>query len=143
MRIGLDAAWRGKCILAFEDNAINQLVLEHTLGAVGIPFHIADDGELGIAAYRKLDRVLVLMDISMPRMDGFTATGLIRAMESREGDGRRVPIIALTAHALTGDRDRCMEAGMDDYIAKPISPAHVQQKIRQWLGDRQPELAAG
>ena len=134
MRIGVDRAWRGKCILAFEDNAINQLVLEHTLDGLDIPFHIADDGEQGIAAYRQLDPLLVLMDVSMPRMDGLTATALIRSMEARHGDGRRVPIIALTAHALSGDRERCLEAGMDDYIAKPISPNLVLEKVLRWLG---------
>ena len=75
------------------------------------------------------------MDVSMPEMSGLEATAAIRAAEA--GSGHRVPIIGVTAHALKGDRERCLEAGMDDYLPKPISPRALTEKIERWM-----ELAA-
>jgi CheY-like chemotaxis protein len=80
-----------------------------------------------------------MMDVSMPVMNGHQATQTIRAREN--GQGHRVPIIGVTAHALESDRELCLDAGMDDYMSKPISPELLEEKIRQWLGtsEQQPE----
>lgn len=74
--------------------------------------------------------MMVLMDVSMPEMNGLEATAAIRAIEAERGS--HTPIIGVTAHALKGDRERCLEAGMDDYLAKPISPKALQEKIDRW-----------
>ena len=89
---------------------------------------------------------MILMDVSMPQMNGLEATRKIRAAEAAAG--RRVPIVGVTAHALKGDRERCIEAGMDDYLSKPISPRALTQKIERWIGGGEargpvPEPAAG
>jgi CheY-like chemotaxis protein len=82
---------------------------------------------------------MILMDVSMPRMSGLEATAAIRA---EEGEGERIPIVGVTAHALKGDRDRCLEVGMDDYLSKPISPRTLREKIGRWLAhSRQAEAA--
>jgi CheY-like chemotaxis protein len=73
------------------------------------------------------------MDVSMPEMNGYEATRAIRAIEARNGD--HTPIIGVTAHALKGDREKCIEAGMDDYLPKPISPDRLAAKIGSWLGE--------
>ena len=119
--------------IEIEDNVINQLVLQHTLEPLGIPFHIANDGDEGFEAFERLDPLLVLMDISMPRMDGFSAVAMIRAIESVRGLAGRTPIIAITAHAMAGDRERCIASGMDDYVSKPVSPAALQARVLEWL----------
>ena len=74
---------------------------------------------------------MILMDISMPVLDGLQASRAIRAIES--GSGRRVPIVAVTAHVLDGDREECLAAGMDDYLAKPISIEKLEEKLDRWL----------
>ncbi|MFW6162830.1 MAG: response regulator, partial [Planctomycetota bacterium] len=76
---------------------------------------------------------LVLMDCMMPEMDGYEATSLIRAGEAEAGSGSRLPIVALTANAMEGDRDRCLAAGMDDYVAKPLDPGSLLAKVREWV----------
>ena len=132
MLIGLDETHTGGCILAVEDNEINRLVLEHTLLPLEMPVHIAQDGLKGIEAFRLLIPLVVLMDVSLPEKNGFEVTAAIREIEAETGIAR-TPIIAMTAHALKEDRQRCLDAGMDDYLAKPISPDHVVAKIRAWL----------
>jgi CheY-like chemotaxis protein len=79
------------------------------------------------------------MDVSMPQMNGLEATAAIRA---EEAGGRRVPIVGVTAHALKGDRERCLEAGMDDYLPKPISPKALRGKIERWLSGGGEERAS-
>jgi signal transduction histidine kinase/CheY-like chemotaxis protein len=121
-------------ILVAEDNEVNQLVFEQILSQLGLTFKIADNGRTAVEMFRTLKPRLVLMDVSMPEMNGLDATRAIRAMEGPSSG--RTPIIGVTAHALKGDRERCFEAGMDDYIAKPISPDRLGAKIANWLGDR-------
>jgi CheY-like chemotaxis protein len=105
-------------ILLAEDNAVNQLLATRLLEKQG--HHVATVGN-GRAALERLEKEtfdLILMDIQMPEMDGFEATAAIRKQE--ESTGKHLPIVAMTAHAMEGDRERCLAAGMDGYIAKPV-----------------------
>jgi PAS domain S-box-containing protein len=120
-------------ILVAEDNEVNQLVFSQILGESGLRFTIVNNGREAVEAYTRLRPGLILMDVSMPGMSGIEATQEIRRME--EGLGRHVPIIGVTAHALKGDRERCLEAGMDDYLSKPISPKALLDKIDRWSVD--------
>jgi CheY-like chemotaxis protein len=83
--------------------------------------------------HRALKPKLILMDVSMPEMNGYEATRAIRAYEA--GKGEHIPIIGVTAHALKGDRDKCLDSGMDDYLPKPISPDRLGTKIGSWLSE--------
>jgi CheY-like chemotaxis protein len=113
-------------ILLAEDNTVNQLVARKLLGRRG---HIVTVASNGREALAMLDAGstneplfdLVLMDVQMPEMDGFEATAALRLHEAKSG--RRIPIIAMTAHAMKGDQERCLDAGMDGYVTKPIQPA--------------------
>src|SRR5579884_2168605 len=104
-------------VLVVEDSLINQRVALGMLKKLGYPADVADNGREALAALERFAYAAVLMDCQMPEMDGFAAAAAIRA---REGDARRMPIIAMTANAMLGDRERCLDAGMDDYIAKPL-----------------------
>ncbi len=106
-------------ILVAEDNAVNQRLIRHLLEARGHRPTVAGDGAAALEAWRAGRYDLILMDVQMPLVDGIEATRQIRAEE--RSSGLHVPIIALTAHAMKGDSDKCLEAGMDDYISKPIS----------------------
>jgi len=123
----------GLDILVAEDNEVNQLVFTQILAETSHRFHIVGNGELAVAACRKMRPRMILMDVSMPTMNGLEATAAIRAAEAQSGI--HVPIVGVTAHALKGDRERCMEAGMDDYLSKPISPDALLRKVAAWLGD--------
>ncbi len=132
MMIGVDAAYRGQCLLAAEDNEINRIVLEHFLLESGLPFHIAVDGAKALSAFPELQPLAVLLDVSMPVMNGYEAAAEIRRREGAGGMAR-TPIIAMTAHALKGDREKCLAAGMDDYVAKPIAAGMLLGKIDLWI----------
>jgi CheY-like chemotaxis protein len=106
-------------ILVAEDTLFNQKFIRRLLDRWGHTATIVENGHAAVAAVSRHQFDIVLMDVQMPEMDGFEATEKIRAMES--STGRHVPIIAMTAHAMKGDRERCLEAGMDDYVPKPIS----------------------
>ncbi|MEE9389996.1 MAG: response regulator, partial [Candidatus Aminicenantaceae bacterium] len=114
-------------ILLAEDNVINQKVAVHILERSGHKVSVANNGQEALRTLNK-DRIdLILMDVQMPEMDGFETTVSIREKEKKTGF--HIPIIAMTAHAMKGDRERCIEAGMDDYIAKPIKTEELTEKI--------------
>jgi two-component system sensor histidine kinase/response regulator len=114
-------------ILVAEDTPFNQKYIRRLLDTWHCRSTIVDNGRLAIEALAKQDFDLVLMDVQMPEMDGLTATARIRELEKKMN--RHVPIIAMTAHAMRGDRERCLEAGMDDYVSKPISSTILLETI--------------
>lgn len=121
-------------ILVAEDNEVNQMVVEQILETTSHTFTIVANGRQAIEMYYKVHPKLILMDVSMPDMNGLEATKAIR--EAEAGSGRHTPIIGLTAHALKGDREMCLDAGMNDYMSKPISPDKLTAKVDEWLADR-------
>ena len=120
-------------ILVAEDNEVNQLVFAQILSGLGLSYRIAGNGRTAVEMHRALKPKLILMDVSMPELNGFEATRAIRAAEA--GSGTRTPIIGVTAHALKGDSKKCLEAGMDDYLPKPVSPDRLSAKIGSWLSE--------
>jgi len=115
-------------ILVAEDNEVNQKVARALLAKLGYSCEVAPDGLRTIEALSKSAFDLVLMDCQMPECDGYEATRRLRAA------GVRTPIVAMTANSMTGDRERCLEAGMDDFISKPVSPAALAAIVERWLG---------
>ncbi|WP_164754365.1 PAS domain-containing protein [Mesorhizobium sp. M7A.F.Ca.US.008.03.1.1] len=129
-------------ILVAEDNEVNQMVFTQILGETGYGFEIVGNGRKALDAFGRLNPCMILMDVSMPEMNGLEATAAIRRLE--EETGTHVPIVGVTAHALKGDRERCLEAGMDDYLPKPISPRALLEKVERWVGaSRQAQRNAG
>ncbi len=118
-------------ILIAEDNEVNQFVYEQSVGELDYTYKIANDGKEAVAFFQAHRPRIILMDISMPEMNGLEATKMIRDMEAQSGS--HTPIIAVTAHALTGDMEKCLDAGMDDYLSKPLSPDRLVEKISEWL----------
>jgi signal transduction histidine kinase/CheY-like chemotaxis protein len=125
------AAVRPARILLAEDNDINRLIAVALLRDAGHQVEVASDGRQAVEACLRGDFDLVLMDCQMPNLDGFEAT---REIRRREGAGRRLPIVALTASSLAGDREKCLEAGMDDHLGKPIDPELLNATLARWLG---------
>lgn len=125
-------------ILLAEDNPINQKVAMRMLQRWGCQVDAVENGQDAVAAVQHEHYDIVLMDCQMPEMDGFEATDVIRTWEKEAG--RHVPIVALTANAMSGDRERCIEAGMDDYLSKPIKPEPLLETLRRWSNAA--ELAA-
>lgn len=121
-------------ILIAEDNEVNQLVFGQILNGLGLSYRIAANGRTAVELHRTLKPKLILMDVSMPEMNGYEAARAIRASEAQSGD--HIPIIGVTAHALKGDREKCIEAGMDDYLSKPVSPDRLSAKIGTWLSEQ-------
>ena len=118
-------------ILLAEDNRINQKVALYHLERMGYRADAVANGKEALLALERIPYDLILMDVQMPEMDGFEATAAIRRLEGQRG--RRIPIIAMTAHALKGDRERCLGAGMDDYVPKPVQPQKLTEVIAKWL----------
>jgi CheY-like chemotaxis protein len=116
-------------VLLAEDSLLNQKLALAVLRKHGHEVVVANHGREALATLESQDFDLILMDVQMPEMDGLEATRTIRTRERRTGD--HIPIIAMTAHALKGDRERCLEAGMDEYVAKPI---HAEELFRAIAG---------
>jgi CheY-like chemotaxis protein len=134
----LTSASAGLSILLAEDNAVNQLVAVRMLERQGHVVEVVSDGEQAVEALGRGKFDLVLMDVQMPNLDGLEATERIREIERHTGE--HLPILALTAHALKGDREKCLAAGMDGYLTKPITSAALQKAI---LGlSREPRVLA-
>jgi two-component system sensor histidine kinase/response regulator len=114
-------------ILLAEDNVVNQKLAVKVLTKRGYQVAVAENGKKAVAAFESEPFDAILMDVQMPEMNGFEATAVIR--EKEKGTGGHIPIIAMTAHAMKGDRERCLEAGMDEYVSKPIKPQIVVDAI--------------
>jgi Amt family ammonium transporter len=120
-------------ILVAEDNHFNRLFVVELLKHCGCTCDVATNGDEALVAFDQHPYDLILMDCQMPEMDGFTATREIRQRESGRAVTRRMPIIALTANAMKGDQERCLEAGMDDYLSKPLQAAQLQTILKKYL----------
>jgi CheY-like chemotaxis protein len=125
----LEAPPRALRVLLAEDNAVNRRLAELLLKKQGHSVAVAENGRQAVALFDGDLFDLILMDVQMPEMDGLEATAAIRKREAETG-ARRIPIIALTAHAMNGDRERCVAAGRDVYISKPISPQELYRTIQ-------------
>jgi len=126
-------------VLVVDDNPVNQIVTVRAVGTLGYAAEVVSGGKEAIAAFQREQFDVVLMDCQMPEMDGYTATAEIRRLEAAAGVERRVPIIAMTANAVEGDQERCLSAGMDDYMAKPIRMAALAETLKRWSRVRDPE----
>ncbi|NTJ67494.1 response regulator [Agrobacterium rhizogenes] len=122
-------------VLVAEDNEVNQIVFTQILQATGLRFLVVENGQAAVDAWRQLRPSLILMDVSMPVMNGHQATRMIRQFETQAGQGWHVPIVGVMAQALDVDRITCMQSGMDDCMSKPISPELLETKIQRYLGD--------
>jgi CheY-like chemotaxis protein len=134
-----DSPFRGTRVLIAEDNVVNQEVVREMLLSFGCEVQIAENGKKALDLLADSSFDLVFMDCQMPEMDGYEATRAIRVKESNNGKEKRTPIVALTAHALKGDRDRCLDAGMDDYLSKPLSQGDLTVVLERWTGKRKPQ----
>ncbi|HJR72438.1 MAG TPA: ATP-binding protein [Luteimonas sp.] len=123
--------WRGKLLLV-EDNPVNLLVAQQLLKVLGLECDTAVNGELALQAMARTAYDLVLMDCQMPVIDGYTATSRWRQHETALGAGH-LPIVAMTANAMAGDRQKCLDAGMDDYLAKPVTRTQLDACLSRWL----------
>jgi len=127
------AALNGLRVLLAEDNVFNQKVAQMTLGRFGCRVDTVANGAEAVRMAQDFLYDVILMDCQMPEMDGYAATGLIRQVE---GPAAAVPIIAMTAHAMPGDRERCLAAGMDDYLSKPVRAEDLRDTLLRWAGSR-------
>ncbi|MDX1440773.1 MAG: response regulator, partial [Rubricoccaceae bacterium] len=133
-------------ILLAEDNPVNQEVMIAQLEALGCRVELAMTGMEVLAAVKRSSYDVILMDCQMPDMDGLEATTVLRRSERENNAERRVPIIAVTANVVAGEQERCLEAGMDDYLCKPLKQSQLLEKLEYWLSgenDRTEDAAGG
>ena len=116
-------------MLVAEDNVVNQKLVAALIARRGHEALVVANGREAVDAWRRDAPDAIFMDVQMPEMDGFQATGIIR--DAERDSGAHIPIIAMTAHAMSGDRERCLEAGMDDYVTKPISFKEVDRVLQE------------
>jgi len=126
-------------VLLTEDNAFNQQVAGLILKKIGCRVDLAENGKEALAKAQTNQYDVIFMDCQMPEMDGYDATAAIRNLEGKAGT---VPIIAMTAHAMPGDREKCLDAGMDDYISKPVKQDKIQMVLDHWLSSNRVETVA-
>ena len=122
-------------VLVVDDNHVNQLLAKAILDQNGYSVAMASNGEEAIETIKNTRYACVLMDIQMPGLDGFEATKRIRDLSS---DVKTIPIIAMTANVMEGDRERCINSGMNDYLAKPIDAGLLASCVRRWAGEPSP-----
>jgi CheY-like chemotaxis protein len=127
----LGPARRKLRVLLVDDNMVNQRLAARLLEKRGHSVITAATGREALDMIERQHFDLAIMDVQMPDVDGLTATGIIR--EREKANGGHLPIVAMTAHAMTGDRQRCLDAGMDGYLAKPIDPVRMIEEIRRVL----------
>ncbi len=130
---------RAARVLLVEDNPVNLMVGQRLLGVLGITCDTASNGEAALMRMSASRYDMVLMDCQMPVMDGYTATRRWREGEEEAGDGRHLAIIAMTANAMAGDRQKCLDAGMDDYLPKPVTRSELERCLHRWWN---PQIAA-
>jgi CheY-like chemotaxis protein/HPt (histidine-containing phosphotransfer) domain-containing protein len=116
-------------VLVVDDNSVNQKVAARMLAKLGCTVEVAAHGREALEMVMQTPYAVVFMDCMMPEMDGYEATGAIRKLD---GPAARTPIIAMTANAMQGDRERCLAAGMDDYLSKPVQPELLRQALERW-----------
>jgi signal transduction histidine kinase/CheY-like chemotaxis protein/HPt (histidine-containing phosphotransfer) domain-containing protein len=119
-------------VLLVEDHPVNQKVAQKLLERLGLTVDLADNGEVALEKLREQPYAMVLMDCQMPVLDGYSATRRLREIENEQGK-QRIPVIAMTAHAMSGDRERCLQSGMDDYLSKPLDRELLEQTLTRWM----------
>jgi signal transduction histidine kinase/CheY-like chemotaxis protein len=133
---------RSARVLLVEDNPVNLMVGQRLLSVLGVDCDTAHNGEVALLRMSASRYDLVLMDCQMPVVDGYTATRRWREAEELTGDGNHLPIIAMTANAMAGDRQKCLDAGMDDYLAKPVTRAELERCLHRWWRPRASDVRA-
>jgi len=128
-----------KRVLVVEDDENNRVVFSILLTRMGLEFDIAMNGRQAIEAVRQRTYSIILMDVRMPHVDGLEATKAIRSLGTV--NGKQIPIVAVTAQAMDGDRERCIWAGMSDYISKPFTREELETTIVRWIGQIEPNEA--
>ena len=121
-------------ILIAEDNEVNQMFVHHAMDEFDYKYKLVENGKLAVEKWKLLKPKLILMDISMPELNGYEATQTIRDLE-KAGGLERTPIIAVTAHAMKSDKQKCLDAGMDDYLSKPLSVSKLRDSLKTWLAN--------
>ena len=130
-------------VLLVEDNDVNAFIASMTLESLGVRCHQARNGQVAVDMFRNQVFGVILMDCEMPVMDGYEAVRRIREIEALEPSRMRTPVVALTAHALSGDREACLERGMDDYLTKPFDRQSLAATLSQWLPAVDADTLAG
>ena len=132
----------GVRVLLAEDNTTNQRVAVRMLHRLGCEPEVVADGSEVLSKLDQAEFDVILMDVAMPKMDGYEATNEVRRREASQSSSRHVPIIAMTAHAMQGDRERCLAARMDDYLSKPVTIAKLAEVLERWVGKPAPTWLA-